>query len=186
MISESSWAHMLAVAKAEARRLTHDEFRADDLAAIVVKRLYQRAADVSQEARDAYVRACVRNAFIDEVRRRRAAMRRGGEQELPLDHVPADMRDIAGEPDPMPGPSEKSIRRERKEAAHRLVEQIFAGLNERQRLMLMLAAGETSNEEIAAMLGYANSDVVKTTIARLRQRIRDEFGTDIERLFRDW
>lgn len=62
----------------------------------------------------------------------------------------------------------------------------FAVLSARQRLMLMLAAAETSNEEIATMLGYASSDSVKTTIARLRKSIREQFGTDIERLFREW
>lgn len=186
MISESSWGHMLAVAKAEAMRLTHDDFHADDLAATVVKRLYSREADVSQEARDAYVRACVRNAFIDEIRRDGAAMRRGHAQELPLDDELAAVRNFAGEPLSPTSPSNKVIRRERKVAAHELVEQIFAGLNERQRLMLMLAASETSNEEIATMLGYANSDTVKTTISRLRKKIRDDFGTDIERLFREW
>lgn len=186
MISESSWGQMLAVAKAEAMRLTHDEFHADDLAATVVKRLFQREADVSQEARDAYVRACVRNAFIDEIRRDGAAMRRGRAEELPLDDEPVGMRNFGGLPFSRTSPSNKVIRRERKVAAHELVERIFAVLNERQRLILMLAAGETSNEEIATMLGYASSDSVKTTIARLRKKIRDEFGTDIERLFREW
>ena len=186
MISESSWGQMLAVAKAEARRLTHDDFHADDLAATVVKRLFQREADVSQEARDAYVRACVRNAFIDEIRREGAAMRRGQAQELPLDGEPAGMRNFAGEPYSPTSPSNKVIRRERNAGVHELAEQIAAGLSERHRLLLMLSASDSTNAEIATMLGYASSDSVKTTIARLRKAIRDQFGADAERLFRDW
>lgn len=178
---------MLNAAKAEALRLTHDEFRADDLAALVIKRLYSRDEAISLEGRVAYVKACVRNAYFDELRHNRAAMRGGGDiQELPDDDLMTELHSLGGTPLVARSPSQKVIGRERKRAMHELVQRILDELTDRQREMLMLAATEMSNDEIAIMMGYANSDVVKATISRLRKRIREVHGLDIERVFREW
>ena len=186
MISDTGWGEMLEVARAEGMRLTRDEFHADDLAGMVIKKIFSRREVISKEGRAAYVRACVRNAYFDELRYERAAMRGGPMAELPDEDLLGQLNFIGGPRSSAKSPSQKLIGRERKREMHRLIEQVLDGLNERQREMLMLVASEMSNDEIATMMGYENSDSVKSTLSRLRKAIRDQYGLDFERAFRDW
>lgn len=186
MISDTGWGEMLDVARAEGMRLTRNEFHADDLAGMVIKKIFSRREIISKEGRAAYVRACVRNAFYDELRYERAAMRGGPMAELPDEDLLGQLNLIGGTRSSAKSPSQKLIRRERKQEMHRLLERILDGLSARQREMLSLVASDMSNDEIATMMGYENSDSVKSTLSRLRKAIRDQYGLDVEQVLRDW
>ena len=186
MISDTGWGEMLDVARAEGMRLTRDEFHADDLAGMAINKIFSRREIISKEGRAAYVRACVRNAYFDELRYERAAMRGGPMAELPEEDLLGQLTFIGGSRSSAKSPSQKLMYRERKQEIQRLIEQILDGLNVRQREMLMLVASDMSNDEIATMMGYANSDSLKTTLSRLRKAIRDQYGLDVERLLDIW
>ena len=64
---------------------------------------------------------------------------------------------------------------------------VLSRLNDRQRDLILLSMDETlTHEQIAEALGYANADVVKATLNRLRKRLRDEFGDEIGNVLREW
>lgn len=186
VISDTGWGEMLEVARHEGLRLTHDEFHADDLAGIVIKKIFSRNEQISKEGRAAYVRACVHNAYFDELRYERAAMRGGPMAELTEEDLLGQLNFFGGTRSSAKSPSQKIIHRERKQEMQRLVERILDGLSERHRELLMLSVSEMSNAEIAVMMRYEDSDSVKTTLSRLRKGIRERFGLDIESVLQEW
>jgi DNA-directed RNA polymerase specialized sigma24 family protein len=50
---------------------------------------------------------------------------------------------------------------------------LMAQLDEQEREFVLLVASGYSQEEIADILGYANADVVKTTLNRKRKKLKD-------------
>lgn len=184
---EPDWEELIDVARSEARRHVNDPHRADDVAAIVLKRIWSRLSRIQADDLKPYVRRSVLNEVRDQFRR---------------DHTPGGAPRATGLPDEeamrrkpigsarrwmTTSPSAKAIRRERDEHVMELLSNVLAELNQRQRRLLTMAADETiSNEQIAQELGYANADSVKTTLSRLRKKLRDQFGPDIDELLREW
>lgn len=186
-LMEPDWEELLQVAQREARRLLNDEFRADDIAATVMKRIWSRLSRIDADELKAYVRRSVLNEVRDQYRREHTDGGRPRLNELPDEEAMRRKPIGSARRWMVSSPSNQAIRRERDEHVAEVLGDVLAGLSDRQRLLLTLAADEThTNEHIAQELGYANADTVKATLSRLRKRLREQFGADIDELLREW
>jgi RNA polymerase sigma-70 factor (ECF subfamily) len=61
---------------------------------------------------------------------------------------------------------------------------LLAMLSPRERELVQLVAEDTSQAEIAEIMGYANADSVKVTLNRIRKKIKD--GADAAGLATHW
>ena len=184
---EPDWATLLEVAQREARRLVGDTQSADDAAAVVLKRIWSRLSRIEAEDLEPYVRRSVLNEVRDQWRRAHTPNGRAREVEFPDDEAVRAKRMGSARRWMASSPSAKFVRRERDERVAQMVAEMLAGLSDRNRLLLRLAADETlTYEDIAAEMGYASADTVKTTVSRLRKALRDKFGPEYEELLREW
>lgn len=186
-MDDAEWRALMDFAEREARRQTADAYLAEDVAALTMKKLLAQESSIAPEARRTWVRTVIQRTIIDQHRRNHTAG--GGDRlrGLPDDSEIAAKRPHSGRRWVGNSPSMENIARQREERLGEVAKRLLSGLNDRQRQLLLLASEESfTHEQIAEALGYASADVVKVTLNRLRKRLRDEFGTELEDLFREW
>ena len=184
---DNSWPALLEFAEREAGRQTTDSLLAEEVAATVIKKLVIREADIAPEARRAWLRTAVRNELIDLRRRAHVGSNEPRHIALPDDAAVQAKREGSRRRWLANSPSSEAIWRERERRVESVAGHVLSRLNDRQRELILLSMDESlTHEQIAEALGYANADVVKTTLNRLRKRLRDEFGADIENVLREW
>lgn len=176
-LSDEQWARAREVADAKALILTHgDHVRAQDLASLVIEKLFVTDATIDADKIDAYVRTMTRNAYLDQVDRSNAAFRgRTIKRGAMDDSIYAEVAGVFKYQLNSTSPSRKLIRREAQQARAHAYLEILASLPDRQRELVRLAAEGLPYSRIAEELGYANASVVKTTLHRAYRRIREQF-----------
>ena len=184
---DNSWEALLAFAEREAGRQTVDSLLAEEVAATVIKKLVIRETEIAPEARRAWLRTAVRNELIDLRRRAHVGSNEPRHIALPDDSALQAKREGSRRRWLANSPSSEAIWREREQRMESIAGHVLSRLNDRQRDLILLSMDETlTHEQIAEALGYANADVVKVTLNRLRKRLRDEFGDEIGNVLRDW
>lgn len=184
---DNSWEALLEFAEREAGRQTADSLLAEEVAATVIKKLVIRETEIAPEARRAWLRTAVRNELIDLRRRAHVGSNEARHIALPDDSALQMKREGSRRRWLANSPSSEAIWRERERRMESIAGHVLSRLNDRQRELILLSMDETlTHEQIAEALGYANADVVKVTLNRLRKRLRDEFGADIENVLREW
>jgi RNA polymerase sigma factor (sigma-70 family) len=178
--TDDQWAHIRDVAEAKAMKLTYgDAPLSEDLASLVIEKLLVKDDDLEPDNLDAYVRTMVRNAYLDRRAKQNAAYRGGPSLKHPMDeeiHAIAD--EVAGVFKYAllsSSPSNRLVRRERQDMRARAYQEILASLPEKKQNLVRMAAEGLSHKEIAEALGYANAGVVKQTLHRTYQGIREQF-----------
>ncbi|MBR1801251.1 MAG: RNA polymerase sigma factor [Bacteroidaceae bacterium] len=143
-----------------ALRITLDRAEAEDIVQDTLLRVWERRTELAGvvNSLEAYCLTVCRNLALDRKERKEA-------QNLSLEEGDRDAVDNAF------SPQEQIERDERLQRVHRL----FNQLPERQRSIIQLRDIEgKSYKEIAMVLGLTE-DVVKVTLFRARQRIRQQY-----------
>lgn len=186
-MDDALWRELMDFAEHEARRQTADRYLAEDVAALTMKKLLAQESRIAPEARRTWVRTVIQRTIIDHHRRNHTAG--GGDRlrDLPDDAEIAAKRPHSGRRWVGNSPSLAAMAHQREARVGEVAQHVLSSLNDRQRQLLVLSAQPSlSHEEIAETLGYASAAVVKVTLNRLRKRLRDEFGTELENLFNEW
>lgn len=176
-LTDEQWARAREVADAKALKLTHgDHVRAQDLASVVIEKLFITEAVIDPDKLDAYVRTMARNTYLDQMDRRNAAYRGRTIKKAAMDDsLYAEVAGVFKYQLNSTSPSRKLIRREAQQARAQAYMDILASLPDRQRELVRLAAEGMPYAEIASRLQYANANVVKATLHRTYRKIREQF-----------
>lgn len=176
-LTDDEWAMVREVAEAKAMKMTYgDVALSEDLASLVVEKLFLADATISPGSLKAYVRTMVQNAYLDRKAKQQAAYRpqtiKMGEMD---DDLYAEVEGVFKYQLNSTSPSRKLVRREAQQARADMYLAILASLPDKQQRLVRLAAEGMSYKDIAQELGYANASVVKTSIHRVYDKIRDQF-----------
>jgi len=177
-LTDAQWIEVWDVAEAKAMKLTHGNAPlAEDLASLVVEKLFVMEGVIDPAKLKAYVRTMVQNAYFDRLDKQKAAYR---PKTIKVGDFEADVLDeVAGVFKYQlntTSPSRRLVRREMQQARAQAYLDILASLPEKQQALVRMAAEGRSHKDIAQQLGYANSSVVKTTLHRVYAKIRDQFN----------
>jgi RNA polymerase sigma factor (sigma-70 family) len=159
-VPEASAAELLRVAQRTADRISTCPATADDLVGEATLRLLERRPDVFQgEGRDRYVRQTIRNAYRDELRRKRRLRRLDGtDEDEPAGGLAATLAPVSDE-----GPDEV------------LVADFRDRLDARDRDVLELVERGLRERDVAAELGRTRHDV-RASLQRLRRAAERTFS----------
>ena len=179
-LSDEQWAEVRDVAEKKAMTLTHgDKAVSEDLASIVVVKLFTRESEIEPGKLLAYARMMTQNVFFDRYRKQHAAYRGGPSLKHPMDEeihwIAEEIGGVFKFELHTSSPSRKLIRQERERERAAAYLEILDSLPEKKQRMVRMAAEGASHKEIAEELGYANSSVAKTTLHRAYADIREQF-----------
>lgn len=161
-----------AFAVARARNLNVED--AEDLAQTVAEKLLREQAVPDNVA--AWSRKVTQNAIIDLDRKRKTKQQQADGQEVwaarevGVDEEVADgLRGVAAFVRTQQAVSAQGMQRQANEEMMQLLREV---LSTREMDLLVLQAERRSHAEIAAELGYKNADTVKTTLKRIREKLK--------------
>lgn len=176
-LTDDEWVMVRDVAEAKAMKMTHgDVALSEDLASLVVEKLFLSEATINPGSLKAYVRTMVQNAYLDRRAKQKAAYRPQTIKKGDIDDaVLAEVEGVFKYQLNTTSPSRKLIRREAQQARADMYLAILASLPEKQQHLVRLAAEGMSYKDIAQQLGYANASVVKTTLHRVYGKVREQF-----------
>lgn len=176
-LTDDDWTMVRDVAEAKAMNMTHgDVALSEDLASLVVEKLFLSEAAINPGSLKAYVRTMVQNAYLDRRAKQQAAYRPQTLKKGAMDDaVYAEVQGVFKYQLNATSPSRALVRREVQQARADVYRAILASLPDKQQRLVTLAAEGTSYKDIAQELGYANANVVKTTLHRVYRKISEQF-----------
>jgi RNA polymerase sigma factor (sigma-70 family) len=179
-LTDEQWVEVRDVAEKKAMVLTHgDVALSEDLASIVVTKLFTHEGEIEPGKLLAYVRMMTQNVFFDRYRKQHAAYRGGPSMKHPMDDeihwIAEEIGGVFKFELHSSSPSRKLIRQERERERAAAYLEILDSLPEKKQRMVRMAAEGATHKEIAEELGYANASVVKTTLHRAYADIREQF-----------
>jgi RNA polymerase sigma factor (sigma-70 family) len=178
-LTDEQWADVRDIAERKAMILTHGDVQvSEDLASIVVMKLFTHDGQVEPGKLPAYVRAMTQNVYLDRYRKQHAAYRGGPSLKHPMDEeihwIAEEVAGVFAFELHSSSPSRKVLRRERDRERAQAYLEILQSLPDKKQRMVRMAAEGATHQEIADALGYASAAVVKTTLHRTYASIRDD------------
>ena len=176
-LTDDEWAMVRDVAEARAMQMTHgDVALSQDLASLVIEKLFLLGDEKKPDHLKAYVRTMVTNAYLDRKKKMEANYRPQTIKKGDIDDaVRAEVEGVFKYQLNSTSPSRKLVRREVQQARAEMYLTILESLPEKKQQLVRLAAEGLSHKEIAEKLGYKSPQVVKTTLHRAYAEIREQF-----------
>lgn len=176
-LADDEWAMVRDVAEARAMQMTHGDMAlSQDLASLVIERLFLLGDEKKPDHLKAYVRQMTTNAYLDRKKKMEANYRPQTIKKGDIDDaVRAEVEGVFKYQLNSTSPSRKLVRREVQQARAEMYLTILESLPEKKQQLVRLAAEGLSHKEIAEELGYKSPQVVKTTLHRAYAEIREQF-----------